>query len=561
MNNYWQKRYEKLKLSEMKKAEITAAKQKEIYQETLTQLRQQVLDWYDKYARENNISLADAQEQLTTSENKEFKITLEKYGELAKKENLSSEYKRLLENVSMKVRHARSQKLYIDTIHLVEQLAKTQKIQLEELLKDVYEDSVYKTAYEVQTMQGKYTQMQGLNEKEINEIIKKPWTEDGKEFSTRIWENKQKLVQTLTREMTRAFILKESTSRINERITKRFNVSYNEAKRLIETETAYIQEKAMLETYDKLNVEKYEILAVLDSKTSEICRQMDGKVFERKDAKAGITLPPFHCYCRSTTVPYIEELDEEETRAARDKEGKTEFVPKMSYEEWKKKYINNRGREIDYLIVKQPKVKTVKKNEIGKRDAKGSIIYAEDYMVDIKAVNSKSYRDKFEKLSIPKQVQDSLHKEAIYILNKMNGKANEIVSALDVRTGEILARSDAEGILKSSFNKKQYEKIILSGKKIVLVHNHPGGGRFSFVDIKTCFKNDMIAASVVIGHDGSVRIIHDFDRSIDIESLYRNLYNDAKEIYPLKSKAEEYALTKLYKWGNKEGGFKYGKFK
>lgn len=345
MNNYWQKRYEKLKLSEMKKAEITAAKQKEIYQETLTRLRQQVLDWYDRYARENSISLADAQEQLTTSENKEFKITLEKYGELAKKENLSSEYKRLLENVSMKVRHERSQKLYVDTIHLVEQLAKTQKIQLEELLKDVYEDSVYKTAYEVQTMQGKYTQMQGLNEKEINEIIKKPWTEDGKEFSTRIWENKQKLVQTLTREMTRAFILKESTSRINERITKRFNVSYNEARRLIETETAYIQEKAMLDTYDKLNVEKYEILAVLDSKTSEICREMDGKVFERKDAKAGITLPPFHCYCRSTTIPYINDITDsaDDTRAARAPvTGETVFVEgDLNYEEWYNKYVKN----------------------------------------------------------------------------------------------------------------------------------------------------------------------------------------------------------------------------
>lgn len=345
MNNYWQKRYEKLKLSEMKKAEITAAKQKEIYQETLTRLRQQVLDWYDRYARENSISLADAQEQLTTSENKEFKITLEKYGELAKKENLSSEYKRLLENVSMKVRHERSQKLYVDTIHLVEQLVKTQKIQLEELLKDVYEDSVYKTAYEVQTMQGKYTQMQGLNEKEINEIIKKPWTEDGKEFSTRIWENKQKLVQTLTREMTRAFILKESTSRINERITKRFNVSYNEARRLIETETAYIQEKAMLDTYDKLNVEKYEILAVLDSKTSEICREMDGKIFEKKDAKAGITLPPFHCYCRSTTIPYINDITDsaDDTRAARAPvTGETVFVEgDLNYEEWYNKYVKN----------------------------------------------------------------------------------------------------------------------------------------------------------------------------------------------------------------------------
>ncbi|MUP47740.1 hypothetical protein C3L57_00615 [Veillonellaceae bacterium M2-8] len=85
MNNYWQKRYEKLKLSEMKETEITVAKQKEIYQKTFTKLRQQVLDWYDRYARENNISLADAQEQLTISENKEFKMTLEQYGELAKK--------------------------------------------------------------------------------------------------------------------------------------------------------------------------------------------------------------------------------------------------------------------------------------------------------------------------------------------------------------------------------------------------------------------------------------------------------------------------------------------
>nr|DAM85165.1 MAG TPA: minor capsid protein [Caudoviricetes sp.] len=387
MNNYWQKRYEKLKLSEMKKAEITAAKQKEIYQETLTRLRQQVLDWYDKYARENNISLADAQEQLTTSENKEFKITLEKYGELAKKENLSSEYKRLLENVSMKVRHARSQKLYIDTIHLVEQLAKTQKIQLEELLKDVYEDSVYKTAYEVQTMQGKYTQMQGPNEKEINEIIKKPWTEDGKEFSTRIWENKQKLVQTLTREMTRAFILKESTSEITQRITKRFNVSYNETKRLIETETAYIQEKAMLDTYDKLNVEKYEILAVLDSKTSEICRQMDGKVFERKDAKAGITLPPFHCYCRSTTVPYIEELDEEETRAARNEEDKTEFVPKMSYEEWKEKYVikgeNKQTKPLENGKTFSRSVKDITDKYTNKnKPSTGKLVYDKDYDVN-----------------------------------------------------------------------------------------------------------------------------------------------------------------------------------
>lgn len=216
---------------------------------------------------------------------------------------------------------------------------------------------------------------------------------------------------------------------------------------------------------------------------------------------------------------------------------------------------------IDYLPVEQPRVKTISKTKVGKRDTKGNLIYAQDYLVNTKVVNSKRYREKFERLPAPKQVQDALHKEAIHILNEVNGKANEIVSALDARTGEILARSDAQGVLKSSFTKKQYEVITSSGKKIVLIHNHPGGGRFSFTDIKTCFNHDMIDAGVVVGHDGSVRIIRDFDRRVDIESLYRDMYNEAKEIYPLKSKAEEYALTKLYKWGKKEGGFKYGEFK
>lgn len=212
---------------------------------------------------------------------------------------------------------------------------------------------------------------------------------------------------------------------------------------------------------------------------------------------------------------------------------------------------------IDYLPVEQPRVKTVGKTKVGKRDAKGNLIYAKDYLVNTKVVNSKSYREKFEKLPVPKQVQDALHKEAIHILNEVNGKGNEIVSALDARTGEILARSDAQGVLKSSFTKKQYEAITSSGKKIVLLHNHPGGGRFSFTDIKTCFNHDMIDAGVVVGHDGSVRIIHDFDRRVDIESLYRDMYNEAKEIYPLKDMAKMKALTSFYEYVKKNGGFKY----
>ena len=80
----------------------------------------------------------------------------------------------------------------------------------------------------------------------------------------------------------------------------------------------------------------------MDDKTSDICQEEDGKIYDVKDYDPGNTAPPFHPYCRSTTVPYIEDspLAGNEERAARDQEtGKTVMVPEMSYKEWKNNFV------------------------------------------------------------------------------------------------------------------------------------------------------------------------------------------------------------------------------
>lgn len=213
------------------------------------------------------------------------------------------------------------------------------------LLSTVYEDSVYKTAYETQKLRGEYSTFREVAKRDIETAISKPWATDGKDFSTRIWENKAQLINTLQTEMTRSFMIGEGAAPLINRIQKRFNVSFSNARRLVETETAYVQEKGMLDTYEALDVEQYQILAVLDMKTSDICRHLDKKVFDKKDAKPGITAPPFHCYCRSTTTPYIDGITDGtgDTRAARDPvTGKTVFVESdLSYEEWYNKYVKN----------------------------------------------------------------------------------------------------------------------------------------------------------------------------------------------------------------------------
>lgn len=65
-------------------------------------------------------------------------------------------------------------------------------------------------------------------------------------------------------------------------------------------------------TWKDMGLEKYEISAVIDAKTSEICREMDGKVFDMKNRRVGVTAPPFHPYCRTVTIPWFEEESDDE---------------------------------------------------------------------------------------------------------------------------------------------------------------------------------------------------------------------------------------------------------
>lgn len=354
--DYWKRRFERLEQREMDKADQAMAELKKVYEYTLRQLRDEVIEWYNRYADENGLSLADARKQLDARELKAFKLTLKEYEKLAKQQDLSDEYIKMLDQASIRARLSRSQMLYIKTANYVEQLAKEQEINLTELLKDVYEDSYYRAAYETQSMQGAYDTFSEVPKASVEKTISRPWAEDGKDFSKRIWDNKTKLLNTLQSEITRTLIAAEGTTLLAGRIANRFNVSFSNAKRLAETETAYVQETARMDTWQKLHVAKYELIATLDSRTSPICREMDGKVFERADAKPGVTMPPFHCYCRTTTAPYIEGItDDDSTRAARDPDtGKTVQVPgKMNYADWKAVFVDKSKTLEDW---REPKV-------------------------------------------------------------------------------------------------------------------------------------------------------------------------------------------------------------
>ena len=67
-----------------------------------------------------------------------------------------------------------------------------------------------------------------------------------------------------------------------------------------------------MEAYEKSGVvSKYQFIATLDERTSEICEDMNLRIFNTKDSQVGVNTPPMHSNCRSTTIPYLEKYAEE----------------------------------------------------------------------------------------------------------------------------------------------------------------------------------------------------------------------------------------------------------
>ena len=340
---YWAKRYESLKDEAMQGADMTVEELSMNFDRALRRLTVEIEQWYKRYATENGITLEEARRQLNKRELADFKMTLEEYIEQAKQEDLSKEHQRMLENASIRARLDRTQALYISVVHEIERLSKAEDDNLSQLLRETYETTTYKTAYLTQTVLCEYNIVPKVSEHVVDVAIKKPWAPDGKGFSSRIWDDRTKLVQSIQNDFVQSVLAGDGMAKMTESLATRMNVSKSNARRLVETETARMYEEAFTNNMSDMGVEKLEILATLDRKTSKICQRMDGKIVPLKDAKPGVTIPPFHCHCRTTTIPYFDDLEiKGEIRASRGEggKGKSEQVDgALTYHEWYNKYV------------------------------------------------------------------------------------------------------------------------------------------------------------------------------------------------------------------------------
>lgn len=338
---YWKQRFTQLEAAQNRKGATAYLEIEKQYKAAQNELEAQIARWYQRFADSNGISLAQAKQWLKGQDLAEFKWDVKEYIKYGKENAINGAWMQELENASSKFHISRLEALQIQTQNSLETMFAQQMGTMKKALSDVYASGYYHTAYTVQQGFGLGWDIAGLDQAQIEKVLSKPWAVDGYNFSTRIWNSKTKLIGEVHNELSKNLLTGADPQKAIDSLAKEMGTSKSNAGRLVMTEQAYFSSAAQKDCFNDLDVEEYEIVATLDSHTSDICRSLDGRVFKMSDYKPGVTAPPFHVYCRSTTAPHFKENFDAGERAARGADGKTYYVPDdVTYSEWKKAFVD-----------------------------------------------------------------------------------------------------------------------------------------------------------------------------------------------------------------------------
>ena len=308
-SNYWEKRALENKLNVVENEEDYLNRITAIYDQANKDIEDKLAKVYARYAKENGMTLDEAYQKLPKSMEKKYKNDVMDYVEKAKSGD--PKWKQYLLNQSMMHSHSVLDQLrteYRNVVYNIDMETTGGKF-----LEKIFANSNYKAQFD-----NNEEAFAKVDQDKIKSLLEENWSGGGN-FSELIWKDREKLVKALDDIVIRGLATGENFDKMAEKLAKRMDTSKSNAKRLIMTESARMDNEGLLAYYKETDVKKLIFVATLDMRTSDICRAMDGEIIPIDRAQIGLNVPPLHPYCRSVISPYYED-NVSETRMYRDKD-------------------------------------------------------------------------------------------------------------------------------------------------------------------------------------------------------------------------------------------------
>lgn len=200
--------------------------------------------------------------------------------------------------------------------HHLERLQKNYEDIIESIGKQTQENAAATMRQGFQSVYGNVREALGdidfslPNKKLMTELLEKPWR--GNDFSHRLWANQKLLATTLNDQLRIGLQQGKAVTEIAVNLSNIMGSGFNEAHRLVRTETMHYLNMAALRGYKDSGVQFVQFWAAEDERTCPECRQYHGKIYPIDKAP----ILPIHPHCRCTYLPVVyEDLTDEEQYA------------------------------------------------------------------------------------------------------------------------------------------------------------------------------------------------------------------------------------------------------
>lgn len=352
---YWEDRAAGRMVGYTAKAESTADTLGKAYYATARYLQGEANGILSTFADKFELSIAEAETMLKNAPDKsmfeQMKTALATCTDEQKKQQLET----LLSSPAYAHRIGRLNDLDSKISDMCLRLANTEIGVDTAHLGDIIQSAYMQTVFDVTKGADYRAAFDLIPESRVKAILSTNWS--GQMFSERVWDNTNALADGLKHDMLVGIMAGKSEQHMADDIMSRCGVGAFEARRLVRTETTCVANMAELYGYKELDIDEYEFSACLDSRTSNLCRELDGKVFKRNSAQAGVNLPPMHPFCRSTTLPVLpseEDLDNELAELC------DEIGADVDFDEWERNLQQGEDGKWRYVAGSAGKVKADK---------------------------------------------------------------------------------------------------------------------------------------------------------------------------------------------------------
>lgn len=296
--SYWKDRQEQLKQSAEKSEAALKKRLEKFYDAEFKRLDKEIAAYYQTYGYDNVIEYRRLLQSLSDEDRT---LLMERMDNFAEK---YPQYANLMPVRESIYKLDRLQGLQYSVFMTEAEIAGYTNEQIEAYLKRLSQQGLN---YGMETL-GFGKNFYSINDDIVRQFVDEPWC-NGENFSTRIWNDTNRLAQYLNQDIAQGFARGDSYDKLVRNLRQRFrNVNRKNAYRLVFTEGTYVMAESSMQPFIQ-DFDKYHTSPVLDGKTCSICRGMRRETFLMSERQPGVNFPPLHPNCRDSWEVVVDDWD------------------------------------------------------------------------------------------------------------------------------------------------------------------------------------------------------------------------------------------------------------